>query len=405
MRTMGAWAVGGVLSWALACSGERINNVGELNDGGTSGAQVGSGSTANAQAGGGSTADAAGSSNVEPPPIDGGAGGAARETCDVGNGCPFQDGNAITALTASDTKLYWVEHGSTDDLGNFRNDGRLLARAFDSEEVEELAGDLEGPIGVALTTTHVYVFLDQHWDGGRHDALARVPIEGGSAEVVQLDAEPRGTGRLGCECLVHAGATAYFLLEHGIYAVGPEDTQAALLVEEPSNALAVNGDHLYYQAVNLATSDGDVRRVPLAGGASELVSAEGLRHIQISGNYVYALDESGDSVVYLTRMPVTGGPWTRLRETRPGDFGWRLMLSGSYFFHDNFPPGRPEGEEVTGEGWEVIQGSLDDAANARRILYFETQHPETFLTAWVGTSAGVFWTDGEVIRRRDLVVE
>ena len=315
-----------------------------------------------------------------------GAGGAEDVTpgeCGGGHGCVVAQGSAIPALDADTTDLYWVDHGTFDDLGNYNNDGRLWKRALAAGSSEvPLASGLAGPVGLGLTTTHVFVYLDQVWQGKPRYALSRVPIAGGAAQVVQLDAWPNGERQGDCaRCLVHSGDTLYFPLEGGIYKIAAQDAQPSLFSTLRASSLAIAGEYLY-----LTTRiSGGVWRIPLVGGAAEQLSADPRLNIQVAGGYVYSLD-NGANRAYLTRMPATGGPWLRLPKARSSS-AFQLQIAGDWFFHELF----------SDAGHQFVAGLLADTASAAVPL---TLADSTSVRAWVGTPQGIFWTGGQVIRRR-----
>ncbi|HEX7454303.1 MAG TPA: hypothetical protein VF294_18555, partial [Polyangiaceae bacterium] len=87
-----------------------VVGAGSGNDAGSAGSHVGG-------------ASGRGGESATSGPGDAGAGGVANDACDTGNGCILEYGSEITALTADDSTLYWVEHGTSDNLGNYNNDG------------------------------------------------------------------------------------------------------------------------------------------------------------------------------------------------------------------------------------------------------------------------------------------
>src|SRR5262245_56013057 len=165
------------LAAALGCAGESLNDVGDLNTGGAGEGGEDSGGTGASAATGGSSGSGmgngggggggAGGTGGATGGSAGGGGAAGTNTvapdigpCNEGDGCVFEEGTGIRALAADASHLYWVEYGTSDELGNYANNGRLLSRAFDSQEVTTLATDLAGSLGVAVTSTHVYAYLD-----------------------------------------------------------------------------------------------------------------------------------------------------------------------------------------------------------------------------------------------------
>ncbi|HYQ28659.1 MAG TPA: hypothetical protein VER04_15615, partial [Polyangiaceae bacterium] len=315
---------------------------------------------------------------------DAGAGGSDDSSpgeCNLGKGCIVAQGNAIRELTADTENIYWVEHGTFDELGNYDNDGRLLKRGLSSGAITELARQLPGPLSVAVTPTHVFMYLDQVWDGKLRFSLARVPIAGGAAQIVALDASSNGSSSEPCRhCLVHANDTLYFPSPEGVFKIAAGDAQPSPFSPLHASSLAIAGEYLY-----LVTRGVDsVWRVSLAGGVATQLSAEPLQGIQVWGDSVYSLD-AGGSTSYLARMPATGGPWLRLPKAQRG-FADELQIAGGWFTYSMVADG----------GQKFVVGPLSDSGSALITLVL----PWNSVTAWVGTAQGIFWTGGRVIRQR-----
>jgi hypothetical protein len=410
------WSAIGVIGfWVVACGAERFNDVGELNadgsggKGGGTGSGASSGSGAGASTGAGAAGGGAGKGGQgnggtvgkpgpgpEPdggtagmggdgePPIVIGEGGAGPVPdlgdgpCDTGLGCVFQEGTSIRALAADSTHLYWVEHGTFDELDNYKNDGRLLARAFDSEEVTVIASDLAGPAEVAVTSSHFYLNLDQYWNGENLSAIVRLPRDGSELEIVYLDDT--------FDSLAAAEGTAYFLAGGSVYSMASDDLEPNLLVDSGADsAISVAGAHLYFTSRQGTTSE--LLRLPLAGGEPETVTANSFRYVQVSGDHAYALENAWPNQ-YLNRMPVAGGPWTRLAPGRAAYKGKRIQLVGGLFFNELLTDDYPI---------QIIQGELSDAANSASVLSLPTWK---YLEDWVGTEHALYWSEGSRIRQR-----
>ena len=332
--------------------------------------------------------------------------------CNEGNGCLVHEGSNIRALAADENALYWVAYGSFGDLDNYANDGEIWARSHDTGEVRRLAVDLPGPIGVAVTTTHAYAYVDRYWEGGRERiALVRVPLESESveAELVQVDTSPRGSyGKAATsgKGLVSYLDIAYWTFGSEVNTISAEASEPILSVDYGQKAgwlsawpLTADESHLYFLAeIDLDTDE--IWRQPHGPGEREIVAdSRGVNHIRSDGEYLYAVatSEGYDTETdfpgshQLLRMPKTGGPWTRLAE-RPGTGGYLLEIVGSLYFYDNYP-------EAGTINIEVLQGTLDDPGGAERVLSLPEDPP-----SWVGSEQGVFWTDGSGIYLRHNVV-
>ena len=422
MRYLAQWVVAATISSsALACGGRQMNDVGDLNseqggnggDGGTPEGGTGPGGKSPTGGVGGSTPATGGVGG--PMPSTGGSGahsgqgggGGSGGSCAIENGCLYQEGNDVRALAADETNLYWVEYGTHDELGNFNNDGRLLARAFGSEEVRTLAEGLEGPIRVDLTTTYAYVFVDQYWDGGVVRARFRVPLDGGDREFVAYGLERNdGTWLARCmHCLVHSEERVYWPEIEGIWWATETNAEGQSFVSFPGQLvsdLAVSGDQLLF----VVHPDTDFRplelyTVPLDGGNATRFSGDAMQPFTISGDFFYGVDwplretANGAPYYYISLSPVTGGPWTRLVEHE----GWpraRMEIVGDLVFHERLVgPNRLDASRV-----EVLQGTLEDPQAEGAVIGFDDGAANDYPYDWIGTTHGIFWTTGDGIYLR-----
>lgn len=431
MKINGRW-LGGVGLLVVACAGTRLTEVGELNDGnGGSGAEAGSkdgkgaaggidgkGAAGGIDGGGGTPGDDGG---VPPIPHagsgnfpqggkttinDGIAGAGADDSGPVGGNSPYSEpdnepdpvgsvvyeaSSTIFAVAADATTLYWVEYGTTDELGNYNNDGRLVARDFDSSEVRVVANELPGAVGVALTSEHAYVSVDQYYDDGPRNALMRVALTGGTPEAVLVRTNDQDyASSVVCEtCFVNDDDTGYFLYEDKVYRITPTASVAEVFTDIAGDSLAAGDESLY--VANSSNANG-VWTIPYATGIADRLTTQPRGNIVISGDDLYGVENANVSV-YLSRMPLSGGSWVRLAPKRTNAYSWALQELDGLFF-----------QELThGNGpWQVLQGRLDDVAGAAIAL--DLPSPER-TRIWIGTHEGIFWNDGRRLRQSPLVVE
>ena len=281
MKVMGWVLLGGVGLLAAACGGKELRNVGELNS------AAGSGGSADSNIGGATAGSAS------PPQT----------------GTVFQEGLAdVKSLATDTTTLYWVEYGSEDSLGNFQNDGRLLARDFDSEDVRVLAEDLPGAVDVVVTGRHAYIYVDQYIEGGGpRPALFRMTLAGADYALVRvLRVVLNETGNVCLGCVVSVDGAAYFV-DDSIFRMSDEDPTPIRVLEQEGSlqvgSLAVDETTLYWTQIG----ETGTWQAPLTTGVATRVSTQSRRHLQASGAHLYGIDEEDDSSVFLARMPKDGG--------------------------------------------------------------------------------------------------
>ncbi len=335
--------------------------------------------------GAGSDAGSGGSIYVFPPG-DAGAGGVANDSCDDenGNGCIIEYGADISALAADESAVYWVTHGTVDALGNYQNDGRLFKR--ESGSTKQLASGLAGPVGLGLTSTHFYVYLDQAWDADGQYALARIPVGGGSAAIIQRGAQPVNARADACpNCFVHSGSAAFFPLSDGIYKMDSADTAPTRITDMHAFSLTSAGQFLYFEG---GAADADqIWRTPLlsTGSQPERIAATPSAAIQAVGDHLYGV-QSGDSS-YFTSMPVAGSMWTHLSKLHPGAVH-QLDIDDASYFYDL---------EVYDQPYRIYTGLVETASNGSLVLSVPRK---ANVKAWVGTAGGLYWTDGHSLRFR-----
>jgi hypothetical protein len=357
MKKTKGWVLAGVGLLAAACGGKQLRNVGELN--GEAGASESPGSPQTPGAGG------------KP------AAGPESEVFAVGT-------TDVVGITASATTLYWVERGSSDELGNYQHDGRLVARDFDSEDTRVVAEDLPGPTGLWITTEHALVHVDRVFnDGGlQKNALLRIALTGGNYDVVSW-----GASRQRPLQFAHDGNIGYFPhWDDGyVYRLEPDEAEASVYLPQPASSLTIHQGSLY-----VGYFDG-VWEVPLATGTPQQLSTEERHQIRTNGDFVYGIEYLNDGQ-YLSRMPLDGGPWVRLPPKHTTTNGWQLMMLDELFFFDGFDDEQRR---------HITHGTLadPDAAKTAVALGTGSQH------VWVGTAHGIFVNESSRILRVPLALE
>ena len=114
-------------------------------------------------------------------PVDAGAdsgpdGGAPIECGPCPEGWPCIDGMCaqilaegqpgLMAFARDAARLYWVNQGSFDRLGNYQHDGSIVAMPIGGGELVTLAGGRERPLGLQVDDDYVY-WVDNTEPGAR----------------------------------------------------------------------------------------------------------------------------------------------------------------------------------------------------------------------------------------------
>ncbi|UJR84355.1 hypothetical protein [Sandaracinus amylolyticus] len=236
-------------------------------------------------------------------------------TCPLTERCTVADGSDIRAIAVDDERVYWVEHGTFDALGNHRGDGRLRVAPVEGGPATTILEGLAGPVDVRLTSTHVFIGLASatREDGTRGAVTARVAREGGSLE--HLTNEP--LRRCGT-CFASDGDLAVWVDDVAIRVQGAADATPRSIREgarRAVTALALDGDDaLVLTAVRggeersvlrIALDDGEtmpIATLPLTGGEDTLALVD---------DELWIEEGAGRTETFLSRKPIDGGAWAR----------------------------------------------------------------------------------------------
>jgi len=314
-------------------------------------------------------------------------------------GCELiAEGTTIRDVATDAERVYWVEYGTFDDLGNYEENGRLMAAPLAGGQPVVLADGLGGPTGVETSSSYIYVAVERP-PGKLGGSLLRIPIGGGTAdEIGDLPTEDFGSvfvfDWMERSFVVHEG-TAYWLSGYFIYKLpeseagpGPQ-VDLRLGTREPE---AIFGD-----ASNLYVSMIGIWKLPYAG--PEALVETPVRDqtslyssFSTDGEYVYALDSSKastDSLTpsYLIRTPLDAGAWKRVAQY-PGKTT-HLVLDGSDYFVD---PGVFVGDERV--GCSIVQGKLGDAEAKTTLVSLPSSYLETSegncMVPWATSAMSVY---------------
>lgn len=336
------WGVFGVSSLlgALACSGTNLNEVGDLastaghggsevvgaggafGEAGTRLGEAGSSGGLETDGGGGGVhlaeAGAAGAVGVAAP-----GGGAAGEGGQPGNGelvCPacsvVVTGQDIRGIAANDQKVFWVDYGTSDKLGNYKNDGRLLTRSLDGGATTVLADSLAGPESIGLSAGYAYVFLDRRDSAGLPLGVIRVPLADTAAQPLQgLANTTTWWPGYGSQIFASTPGYEYWTWNGVVYRIAQTDGAAVEpFLQHQTQRLFADDTFLYFADY---LTDGGLWMAPLAGGGQTKLTESANSLLQLAGDYLYGIESPTtvhDTAAYLTRMTKTGGAWKRFAQ-------------------------------------------------------------------------------------------
>ncbi|HEX3853877.1 MAG TPA: hypothetical protein VHW01_23095, partial [Polyangiaceae bacterium] len=347
------WGVLGVSSLvgAFSCSGKDLNEVGDLNSGGTGGSSVGglqsSGGTVDDRAGRDGTGTAglvaqggvAGGEVGLPPDLQAGAPGAAGQPEYGCANCGLVvDRQDIRGAAANDQKVYWTDYGTKDKLGNYQTNGRLLARGLDGGALSVVADSLAGPEAVGLSAGYAYIALDQRDETDFPSGVIRVPLAGGAPQPVQSLAQgyaPPGffttpdyeywssAGGVSRIAATDGAQVESFYPSDGVGEIfGVDDTQLYVFAEVSAGSIGFGTTSSIW---TLALTGGGVKN-KLANYPGGL--------LDLQGDYIYGVESLDGGANYLTRMPKAGGAWRRVAEAHNGTTWQNIAVEGDHYLVD-----------------------------------------------------------------------
>jgi hypothetical protein len=289
------------------------------------------------------------------------------------------DKAGVQGLAADDSNLYWVEYGTRDSLGNYQNDGALFSQALSGGTATQITSGLSGPVGLGLTSSHAYVFVD----GGAlvgsdtHPQLVRVPLAGGAIEAVQ-------DGLSGSFASV--GDVAFWASQDNVYEQTPEPASTpTVFLADWINALTTDGRDLFY----LHTT---IWRAPLDGSAPQALALN-IWPFQPSGDFIYGLESTDNGTgMVLDRAPMTGNTFQRARALGAGGFVGGFQIIGDRFFFAS---------ATDSTRLNITTGSLSSSDPPVRLV--EAAVPSSIQPLlWVATADTLYWSDGRAIYARPV---
>jgi hypothetical protein len=381
--------VGNITTGGAGADGDESGFGGESGEGGEASE---SGGAAGARSGGDAGAGRGGTPSVGGQPAEFNC-----EACEE-----LAAGTEITAIVATDSAVLWTEHGTQDELGNYRSDGRLLTLPVDADEPSVLLEGLPGPVQLALSPGYAYFLLDEASAGADYQ-LARAPRAGGSIEPLANLAIVSDSNVL----TPHAEWLHTSFATGGGYAFWIDGEQLERLAEEEGSVvetvMQVPGARTVLADASVVYFDDaeGLWSVPLGGGPRALLGAftddaSDYSAFVLSGEHVYGVERSFNNVdaeqFYVARLPKTGGEWQRVATLVDQTF--RLVLSGEHVVSDS--PKR-SGRRM---GRRLMQGNLasaDASVEVARAPFGPTG--ERVWRAWSASNAGVFLESDDKLYR------
>jgi hypothetical protein len=368
---------------AMACGGKHLHEVGDVpGDGGAAGATNPGGATG------------MGGTSQLPGGAGGGGGTAPRalvcDTCEV-----LADTPGIRAIWASD-RVYWIEYGSVDALGNHQDDGRLLSVSLDGKQRIEIATGLQAPIQLGITEGYAYVVLEQSSSPLGELQLAQVALDSGDVALIQAISRDVLNGgwfqrsfAIGAGYVFwYDGGSVYRLAEAA--GAAPEE-----FLEVPDLvAMVSDGSRLYLQDADGIRSIPWDRATPMQLWSDR--SSQQFTGLQLSGEYLFATERKLHDY-WVVRLPKTGGSFTRLEEAASPSLN-RLVIHDSSYIGD-YATGVDPSNSKSDVDTRLVQGVLEDPASRQVLASVHNSDEGTFWRAWDATATTVYFAYDDQLYR------
>lgn len=349
---------------------------------------------------------------------DGGAAGAADVPWDGGEQVTFINGMrvervepSVQQLVTNGSILYWAEYGSRDSTGQYQNDGRVMA--FDDHKTE-IVSNLPGPIGLGITTSHAYIYIDGAAPIGSpvHYQLLRARLLNGKPELVQDELHPSSF-------VSTSNGAIWDTWDGNLYQMPPDSTAMASIFPASPPLNLRSYPVLVADATTLFVSG--VFSVPLAGGTPASLGLFDLP-FALKDDVLYGVQSRADvndpnpgapRGALLVRAPRTGGTWQPAQALGYGA-PFEIRIVGDRYFVASHGlvgpvPGAddPSWRAVDPSLVRVVTGVLGSSAPPTLIIdtkLYPPFYPPTFHEfLWAVTSSAVYWSnDGIAIYSRSL---
>jgi hypothetical protein len=319
----------------------------------------------------------------------------------------------VVALAANDSRVYWLEHGTYDrSTGSgtgdvYQHDGALLSYSIIDRKTTVVAEHLDGPIQLALTTTHAYITTYGERTPDDATQLVRVPLTGGSVQLIQ-----RPQSFAGPIPFVFAAWDSQMFWTDGsaVYAMSADADAVPALLFEPDpesnggiSELASDGTNLL--CLSPLGPDLRVMRITAAGEAPPVIAISPGSDLALHDDSMFVLkvavkrtDTTPSQGMMLLRAPKSGGEFQQVRALGGGIQHVSLRVVGDRYFFE-------VGDRVTdrdgveGPQQRVLTAKFTDFTPPLRLIEWPRTN-ERF--QWTGTANSVYWTDGKTIYDQPL---
>lgn len=280
-------------------------------------------------------------------------------------------------IWASADRVYWVEYGSKDELGNYLRDGKLKSISTSDGAAALIAGGLAGPYSLAVSDSHAYVLLDRSNSTNGPRQLLQVSLANGVArEVGRLSDDSLPLSRRRFASHDHV---VYFTDQSSTFRLDEATPNAELQrlegLDQVLELVDANDDFLY-----LLSAEG-ISRVAWPSnlgdppdGPELIFRSDGSnrRDLTVIGDSFYAHEWTavGFGEDYVSRLPKQGGSFSRVAKTPTALAG--LETDGSSFVASLIQSDHPDTSAPSYGGLTtkcaIIDGPIDQLPLATTLM-------------------------------------
>ena len=401
MQAIGRLGLGGLVIVLAACGATRVHPLGDVNDGGRESAGSGGSGGSGASAGGGLGGMSGGVGGIA---LGGSEYGGPAGTGSGVSGCGsppepscaecqhLAEANDVRGFAATAASVYWIEHGTQNDLDELNDDGRVMAVTLGSHKGVALVTALPAPVGLGISALYAYVFLENHGA----PVLRRYPLDRGEPEDVA--AYPKSQQFVSEQpAFAATDKYAYFQLGNELHRI-PEQkgSKEELVATFTEPMLGIAGDETYGYFRTLA----GVYRVDAPGATPFLIAELPVAHavdgatgmpyddplvtsLRLSGDRFYGVELGGDKN-YLGGLPKVGGSWKRVARL-DGLYDAQALNDG--FFGTAYG--------IAEYDLSIVHGSFAAPTEHSNLATFPRggvcNGRPPFQPPWVPTTEGVYW--------------
>lgn len=312
----------------------------------------------------------------------------------------FKFGAGITDLAANAERLFWIEYGTFDALGNYQQNGALRSAPLGGGPTTTHTTSLSAPTALWVTMEHAFVYLERRPRSGGtvQYALLRVALDDGAEASLETSDSPLS----GWLSIATTSESAYWRNGSSIQRsrddeASPELVYAGAEPESVAYNLLINGEQLYF--TESSTWSRTIRRMSLSDLVVELLDLPDVWDYVVSDDArVFFVDHDGVDAYLASVIPGFLPSRVALIPREGNGFRYLTRFGDRLLVEEHALNREP--------AVSLREFETEPPYASRVLLQFSPfaghagPFPGTSPSRWVPTERGVFHTDGA---RIDLV--